>query len=507
MVIMKPVNLSIILSRAFKIIVSFVGLVALLSWSSVYFANRAVITGVTDEFYRFAAKNPVDVLIVGNSHSQCDINTLMLSNRLNASVYTLAGPAQTLGLTRYALEDALHFTKPRIVLIDSFFIGQPGIIPGREQFAYEQINAMRSLDVRAACVHDLLPEVQYLEAAFPVIGNHEGWKNPDTIRRNQLYQYGGATLDRNRYYSGFTPQSSLMTPATYAKLQLVEHEPLPPVPQRSWDYVNEIVALCRASGAEPVFIQLPLLDAYNRNSGYDPWASDVAKKLASMGVTFLDFNRTDARHRLDLQPQDFMDELTEIGNNHLNINGANKLTSVLAETLNTRFKDLLLGSSGPVIRTPQQLVRLLEGIQPEDIVVLAVNDDASVGWLPAETAGLRRFGLKMLPEGFWGNSYVALFTGNGTVLLEKRSPHRIDVLLEKGQLLNGITLPQTFHLISAGVQSGLPKAQIQIDDFDYSFNYRGLNIAVFNSKENRVRIVEQFDLYERSLILEGLLKP
>lgn len=504
---MMPANLSIILSRTFKVIVALAGLVALLSWSSVYFANRAVITGVTDEFYRFSAENPVDVLIVGNSHSQCDINTLMLSKRLNASVYTLAGPAQTLGLTRYALEDALRFTRPRMVLIDAFFIGEPEIIPGREQFAYEQINVMRSLDIRTACVHDLLPEVRYFEAAFPVIGNHDNWKDPDAMHRNQLYQYGGATLDKNRYYNGFTPQSSVMEPETYAKLQSGAYENRPPVPERSWEYVQEIISLCRSSGAEPVFIQLPLLDAYNRNTGYDQWADELSAEAASRDVPFLDFNRTDSRSALGLLPQDFMNELTDIGNNHLNINGANKLTAVLAETLNTRYKSTLSSCSGPILTAPSQMLRLLKTLKSDDLVFLSVRDNAATGWLPEETALLRQHGLKALPEGFWGDSYAAIFTGDGTVLLEKRSSGKIDEAYEKGQLLNGVALPAPVQLISAGINSGPPEARILLDGFDYSFNYRGLNVAIFNRTDGRVRAVEQFDLYDRSLILEGLLKP
>lgn len=504
---MKPANLSTILSRAFKIIISLAGLIALLSWSSIYFANRAVGTVVTNEFYRFAADNPVDVLIVGNSHSQCDINTLMLSKRLNASVYTLAGPAQTLGLTRYALEDALRFTKPRIVLIDSFFIGQPEIIPGREQFAYEQINAMKSLDVRLTCIQDLLPETQYFEATFPVIKNHDNWKNADTMHLNLLYQYDGAMLDKNRYYNGFTPQSSIMETATYEKLQALAHEKLPPVTERSWEYVAEIIALCRASGAEPVFIQLPLLDGYNKSTGYDPWAAETKEKLNSLGAAFLDFNRSDARPVLGLLPQDFIDELSNGGNNHLNINGANKLTAVLAKTLNTHYQQILRSSKGPILTKPRQLLRLLDSLQPDDIVFLSVSDNAASGWLPEETARLRQLGLTALPEGAWGDSYAAVFTGEGTVLMEKRTPLKIDKTFEKGQIIKGVTLPENIRLISAGVNSGTPEARIIIDGFDYSFNYRGLNFTVYSQKEGKVKFVEQFDIYDRSLILEGLLKP
>lgn len=507
MVTMKPVNLSIILSRIIKTIIALAGLVALLSWSSVYFADRAVLTVVTDEFYRFSAKNPVDVLIVGNSHSQCDINTLMLSKRLDASVYTLAGPAQTLGLTRYALEDALRFSKPRLVLIDAFFIGQPDILPGREQFAYEQINAMQSLDVRAACVHDLLPEVQYFEAVFPVIGNHNNWKNKDTVHRNQLYRYGAATLDKNRYYNGFTPQSSAMEPGTYEKLQALKPLKLPPVPERSWEYVRDIIALCRASGAEPVFIQLPLLDAYNRSTGYDQWADELAEKMDALDVSFLDFNRTDARAELGLLPQDFMNELTDIGNNHLNISGANKLTAVLAKALDIRFKTALDTCSGPVYAAPQQLTRLLEELQPEDLVFLSVSDNAATGWLSEETARLRRLGLRTLPENAWGDSYAAIFTGDGTVLMENRNANRIDVAYEKGTLLNEVVLPVSVRLVSAGIRTGTPEARIFLDGFDYSFNYRGLNVAVFSRRDGKVVSVEQFDLYDRSLVLDQLLEP
>ncbi len=504
---MMPVNLSTLLSRTLKVIVALAGLVALMSWASIHFANRAVITGVTDEFHRYASENPVDILIVGNSHSQCDINTFMLSKRLDASVYTLAGPAQTLGLTRYALEDALRFTKPRMVLIDAFFINQPGIIPGREQFAYEQLNMMRSLDVRAACIQDLFPETRYLEAAFPVVSNHNSWKDPEAMHRNRLYQYGGATLDKNKYYNGFTPQTSVMDLSTYRLTQIENYKELSPIPERSWEYVDTILSLCREAGAEPVFVQLPLLDAYNRSSGYDKWSVQLSEGLKERGAAFLDFNRTDARPALGLVPQDFMNERSDIGNNHLNINGANKLTSVLASTLNERFQNIIQSTPGSPLDVPDQMLRLLGRIKPEDVVFLSVKDTADSGWLPEEIDLLRQLGLKKLPVGAWGESYAAVFTGNGAVLYEERSAKPLVATFSKGQFLNNVAIPANVALSSAGALSGKPEAQILLDDFSYSFDYRGLNIAVYDRTADRVRAVEQFDLYERSLVLNGLLAP
>lgn len=485
--------------------VALLGLAALLTWTSEAFAVRSVITSVYDEFYRYAEETPIDVLIAGSSHSQCDINTLLLSNSLGTTAYTLAMPAQTIGLTRYALEDALMSARPRIVLIDTFLLAYPDILPGREAFIYEQLDAFRSKKVKLASIADLFPETHYFEAAFPIISNHEAWKDPVLMHRNQLYRYGGASLDKNRHYNGFTPQASSMTPATFRQTETVNFETLPPIPEESWEYVRQIIALCRQAGAEPVFVQLPLLETYSRRVGYEGRARDLAEGLRQLDAVFLDYNSPTVLSELALTPEDFLDEYSSIGNNHLNIQGANKLTVLLSDALLSRYPEISNTAAAPAPHTPPQMLRFFASLKPEDLVFLSIRDDASDGWTEDELKWLEAVGLKQLPAGYWGQSYAAVFTG-GTVLFEFRSPERIDVAFEQGRLLGGVPLPADARLISAGSASGPAECHIFLNGTDYAFNYRGLNFVVMSRNSGEVHRVEQFDLYDRSLYLADLLE-
>ncbi len=180
---------------------------------------------------------------------------------------------------------------------------------------------------------------------------------------------------------------------------------------------------------------------------------------------------------LGLKPQDFMKETSTIGNYHLNINGANKLTAFMAEELKNKLHGALSSEFREEMTRPWQLIRFLKGIRPEDLVLLAVNDDASIGWLAEELAQLKRLGLNDLPQGYWGQSYVALFTGNGKVLIEARSPNTIDLNYSRGDKLNGVTLPVDVHVVSTGVGAGTPKGHIWVDGYDYSFNLSWLEFC------------------------------
>lgn len=504
---MMQISLFILSSRILKTVVATVGLAALLFWSSDYIANRSSITVIYDEFYRVAEETPVDVLVMGSSHSQTNVNTLMLAERLEFNVYTLGVPAQTLGLTRYALEDALRVTRPRIVLIDTFFIAEPEILTDREHFAYEQLHAMKAWDVKMKCITDLFSKSEYFDASFPVINNHNGWKDPELIHKNRLYQYGGASLEKNRHLNGFTPRLSSMDYYTFRVAEQMVYKPLNEVPEASWNYVQEMIDLCHDSGAEPIFVQYPLPEAYTRKVGFSQRSDEVREEIIRRGATYIDFSQSEIIETLGLKPQDFMKETSTIGNYHLNISGANKLTAFMAEELKDYLQGALSSEFSEEMTRPWQLMRFLKGIRSDDLVLLTVNDDASIGWLPEEVAQLKRLGLNDLPQGFWGQSYAALFTGNRKVLIEARSLDSIDLNYSRGDKLNGVTLPVDIHLVSTGVGAGAPEAHIWVDGYDYSFDYRGLNFAIYNMKTGRIRQVEQFDLYGRSLYLDLLINP
>lgn len=494
----KP-NSFTLLFNALKGMAALIGLLLLLGWSSDYFITRSIISDVYRDFYEYTSDNPVDVLIVGTSHSQLGINTMQLSKKLDASVYNLAMPAQGIGQTYYTLKDALLHTKPQIVLIDAYFADQPEIIKDREYFAYEQLYSMASPDVRLEYISDLVPLENWFNSAFPVINEHEKWKEPMVMKQNFFFNLGTST-EKNRHYNGFVPDTSVMTPETLQAVQALNPKPLAPVPEASREYIRRIVELCRDEGVEPVFVQIPQLPQYLAKVDYKARSLELGTFLKSMNTTWLDGNTAE----IDLKPGDFRNESSEIGNNHLNIKGANRYTAMLGSEIKETYGPLLTKGSHKVLTEPRQMMDFLETLKKQDMVFVTVRDDASAGWLPKELEHLSRLNLTRLPVGRHRQAYTAIFTGDGNVLWEWGQVGPIDKVIHMDTVISGVKMPMNVRITSAGPPDA--EGHVYLNGQDFSMNSRGLNFVVYDLEQNRVTRVELFDLYDRSLYLKDLME-
>lgn len=498
MAIMIKPNLFTLLFNTLKGLTAVLGLLALLGWSSEYFVTRSAISEVYRDYYAYTADEPVDVLIVGTSHARSGINTLKLSKELGGSVYTLAMPAQGIGQTYYTLKDALLHTKPRLVLIDSYFADHPEILKDREYFAYEQLQSISAAEVKLEYIRDLVPAENWFDAAFPVINEHENWKEPLTMKQNFFFNLGTST-EKNRHFNGFGPITSVMTKETLQKIAALKPKELMPLPAESKDYIRKIVDLCRESGAEPVFIQVPLLPQYLTQVDYQSRSTEMNTLLKGMNTPWLDGNAAS----IGLQTAHFGDEASDIGNNHLNIQGANLYTAALGKALKIRYEGTLQQATGQILESPPQLLNFLKTLRKQELVFLTVNDDASSGWLPEEVSELQRLKLVHLPVDKAHHAYSAIFTGGGTVLWEKLQPERIDAAFLKGTLLNTVKLPVNVRITSSGPPT--VEGHVYINGQEFSMNSRGINCVVYDMDQAKVTRVELFDLYDRSLYLKDLV--
>lgn len=488
----------ILLFKALKILIAVTGLILLLGAASNRFVTRSIISDIYRDFYAYTEDNPVDILILGTSHSQCGINTLKLSKSLDASVYNLAMPAQGIGQTYYTLKDALKHCKPKIAVIGLYFADQPDILKDREYFAYEQLSVMDSWNVKGEYLTDLVPYRNWFDALFPVINEHQNWKEPQVMERNFYYDLGAST-EKNKHYNGYVPGASVMTPETLKTIAGLDTIPLAPLPVASKRYIQGIVDHCRSQGVEPVFVQVPLLPQYLEKVGYKRRSQGLTAALGSMDALWLDWNT----ETLGLSPEYFRDESSAIGNNHLNSQGANVYTDRLGEALKERFGPLVRSCTGSPMIEPMQIQNFFRSLKADDLVFLTVNDDASYGWLPHELEQLKRLNLKKVPVGIPGQAYAAVFTGNGSVLWEKSQPVGINRTFAKGEWLGSLKMPVGATLTSSPGAHG--EGQVILNGREYSLNVRGLNCVVYSLLEQRVVGVDCFDLYDRSLYLEDLI--
>ncbi len=75
-----------------------------------------------DTFYNDSSSKLADVLCIGSSHAYTSCNTEVFWNEFGIPVYCLSSPSQPLGISYYYLKEALRYCKPKVVLLEGFYI-------------------------------------------------------------------------------------------------------------------------------------------------------------------------------------------------------------------------------------------------------------------------------------------------------------------------------------------------------------------------------------------------
>jgi len=120
----------------------------------------------------------------------------------------------------------------------------------------------------------------------------------------------------------------------------------------------------------------------------------------------------------------------------------------------------------------------------DNVLVLAVYDEATGALSDSSIDLLSQFGLKTELKGKWRNSYAAIVQ-NGKFPFEFVSADRKIALKTKR---NG----RTISVSSAGLNTGEAFCKIEIDGVDYCKNQRGFNVVVIN-KDDGVVFTDTFD--------------
>ena len=73
-----------------------------------------------NSYYEFTKQNPIDVVLVGNSHLYTGISPENLSTALGANCFILASPGTTMTDTYFCLKEAISVCKPKIAIVETF---------------------------------------------------------------------------------------------------------------------------------------------------------------------------------------------------------------------------------------------------------------------------------------------------------------------------------------------------------------------------------------------------
>lgn len=262
-------------------------------------------------------KNTIDVFLMGSSHMLNAVSPVQLWEQYGIASNNLAQNGQVLPVSYYALQEALRWQKPRLVVLDVYKVVQDSLIDSKASLHYTLDNMRPGLP-KLRAVFDLLEPEDRAEYLLDIILYHSRWKElteedfqkPDTTEKGAQALFTTAAP-----YEGWTV--------------LPEGETAPPA-QVELEYLEKIVALCRDEGVELLLVAVPFTtpadDDLNRQAAVNAMAGWAAQREVSF---------VNLMHRTEELGFDFSADMADTY--HVNWRGMEKVTAWLGAYLTAHY--------------------------------------------------------------------------------------------------------------------------------------------------------------------------
>ncbi len=283
-------------------------------------------TAVMDGFYELE-EDSIEVLFLGSSQIMTAVSPMQLYEETGITSYNLGTEQQNLVTSYFLLKEALQYQKPKVVVLDVFFLYpyySDSALNSKEEFVRKAFDYMKwspnKLEaVRTICSLDDRHELK--NYFFPFLRFHSRWSDLSLSdftylfrdKANPLKGFSIATEKEALDFQGFT-----FTDSTKAAAPLETME----------QYFEKIVSLCEENNISLVLIKTP---RGNGSFGED-YHNGIQTLADKHALPFLDFNEKSLFDEIAFDASaDYLDV------SHVNYYGAEKITAYLSAYLNAAF--------------------------------------------------------------------------------------------------------------------------------------------------------------------------
>lgn len=256
-------------------------------------------------------KNNIDLLFIGSSHAHCSFNPDVIKRKLNISSYTLGSGEQSYANSYYVLKEALRYHKPKIVIQEvTYRCYKPQlreIVAGAGNF--DKFNLKDT---------ELYPELVMVDR----IKYNIKYLHLDLILNSMLINMTGKRSIKN--IDGYEAWGNVISPESVSAIMTAKQNKYNIDDQfyRNMKYFDRIIELCRSEGISLIFVSAPELVYPSNHADIQDYFRNYFKMKKSV---FYDF--TDDKLVKFIPTRDFKDA------GHLNIHGAEKITSLISELI------------------------------------------------------------------------------------------------------------------------------------------------------------------------------
>lgn len=244
-------------------------------------------------FYEFTKHQPVDVVMVGNSHLYTGVSPEHLSNALGASCFILASPGTTMTDTYYSLKEAIKVRKPRLAVVETFTLNDydsHDLKPGTLSEQFKSFSARKDVLEKLLSTPVLFASDHYAAAWSNTIRNHSFlFTDTAQIRRNIALSKLKQPKEQGLYLGRYIRFTSGIEDSTLLKYdrpgfkayEYTKHMPSP----EALKFLKKTIRLCEENDIKLVLLTLPMYHRHVHN--YEEY-KHVIQQAAGAPVSWLD---------------------------------------------------------------------------------------------------------------------------------------------------------------------------------------------------------------------------
>ena len=256
----------------------------------------------------FREENDFDVLFFGSSNMQLMVNPLQLWNECGITSYNFGNTSERLPVTYWTIKNALNYTTPKVVVIEISQYGQTEKYKDMYSVHLAWDRFPLSL-TKIKAVYDVLsPSDPRHELLFDIILYHDRWTEltAEDFSRNYSKLMGYASS--HEYIAYERPEYEFRIDEAATETEGVM-------------YLEKTVEELQEKGIQVVFVHSPEVNSEEKQARINA-ASVTAEKY---NVPLIDFT---------VMKDSVVDYATDLSDaDHVNIQGATKLTHYLGEYL------------------------------------------------------------------------------------------------------------------------------------------------------------------------------
>lgn len=262
-------------------------------------------------------KDSLDVLFMGSSHMLNAVSPMQLWEEHGIASNNLAQNGQVLPVSYYALQEALRWQKPKLVVLDIYKVVQDSLIDSKVNLHFTLDNMRFGLP-KLRAVFDLLPSEDRVEYLLDLILYHTRWKE---LTKEDFQQLD--TTERGA-------QALFTTSPPYEGWNVVpENETAVPA-EVEIHYLEKIVELCRREGVELLLVAVPFSTPESDDLNRQATVNAMTAYAQAWGVPFVNL-----MHRTEEMGFDFSTDMADVY--HVNWRGMEKVTAWFGTYLTGKY--------------------------------------------------------------------------------------------------------------------------------------------------------------------------